>query len=371
MDAPAFPAKPGGLAITSLCELIMTHYRFSRVATVCFILIFLHLPYSAGQDVPEAPETENPAEDEPVEPLSIKLSVDEVRLDVVVLDKNGNPITDLTADDFEVFQDDRRQKVLASVYIDNQANTVSRPAVSLKGSLNPPQLPAIALKREDVRRTIVFILDDLEMSFEDGYNAKMALRNFVEKQMQSGDMVAVLQTGYGNSAFQMFLSDKRELLARIDAMRLEMTNGFNPAYLARRSAFALPDILSFSFRTLKDMPGRKFLIMMSPRAANAAPHSDGLISPREIGARFNKTTDDALRAGIVVSLLDIRGLQNYESNYADASVGLASSTIDGRYGGTTDAVLFRFLQLRLGDPTARDRLLVDLSLPAARRTALS
>ena len=82
------------------------------------------------------------------------------------------------------------------------------------------------LKKEDIRRTIIFALDDLSMNFEEGYCAKMALRKFVEKQMQIGDMVAVLQSGYGNkSDFQMFHSDKRELLARIDVMRLEMNNG--------------------------------------------------------------------------------------------------------------------------------------------------
>jgi hypothetical protein len=62
----------------------------------CFLFFLPGLsPFSVGQGISAAiatPAAENTSE--PTEPLQIKLSVDEVRLDVVVLDKKGNPITD-------------------------------------------------------------------------------------------------------------------------------------------------------------------------------------------------------------------------------------------------------------------------------------
>ena len=36
-------------------------------------------------------------------------------------------------------------------------------------------------------------------------------------------MVAILRTGHGNSALQMFLSGRREALVRIDTMHVERT----------------------------------------------------------------------------------------------------------------------------------------------------
>jgi VWFA-related protein len=196
-------------------------YSSRAVIALLVALCFLHIPFSAGQDIPTTPAVENASETDPaetLEPLEIKLSVNEVRLDVVVLDRRGNPITDLTAADFEVFQDNRRVAVTSSVFIDSQADAAAQSAAAQKGVPNLPASSATTLRKEDVRRTILFLVDDSAMRFEHGHNTKMALRNFAEKQMQPGDLVAIIRTDYGNNALNMFHSDRRELLARINAL---------------------------------------------------------------------------------------------------------------------------------------------------------
>ena len=309
----------------------MMCFRFS--VTAAFIYLFLLSPhFSFGQDVmakPEANAASESASDEAeqVEPLRIKLSVNEVRLDVVVLDNKGNPVTDLTAEDFEVLQNGKQQNVVSSVYIDNQPNTAvkSSPAQknSRKDGLSLPPQPAAALKREDTRRTIIFVVDDLSMFFEDTYYARMALRNFVEKQMQDGDMVAILRTGYGNSALQFFLSDKREALARIAAMRMEtaLSPNIDASHLFRIYDNQLSTI-SYGLRVLRSMPGRKILNVMTANPTLFVPdNSDMMIKPggsasiqmfdfhKEYNDRFSRMADDALRAGVVVNFLHIAGLQ--------------------------------------------------------------
>ena len=47
----------------------------------------------------------------------IRLGVEEVRLDAVVLDKKGRQITDLTVDDFEIRQGGIDQKLSSAIYI--------------------------------------------------------------------------------------------------------------------------------------------------------------------------------------------------------------------------------------------------------------
>jgi hypothetical protein len=48
---------------------------------------------------------------------SIKIGVEEVRLDAVVVDRKGRQITDLTAGDFEIWQDGNMQTVTSCTYV--------------------------------------------------------------------------------------------------------------------------------------------------------------------------------------------------------------------------------------------------------------
>jgi len=75
------------------------------------MLLFIILPICVGQGVPAKPKTESESESDKIDPYKISVNVSEVRLDVVVLDNKGRPITDLTAEDFEVYQDRRLQEV--------------------------------------------------------------------------------------------------------------------------------------------------------------------------------------------------------------------------------------------------------------------
>ena len=313
----------------------MSHIRFSGIFVVfCFGSFFLLISYSTGQDVPATatPVAESTPDHEPAEPLEIKLSVNEVRLDVVVLDKKGNPITDLTAADFEVYQDKKRQEILSSVYIDNQPHATAQSAAGRKNAPNSglPLTPSPLLKKEDVSRTIIFLVDDYAMWVDNGYYAKMALRNFVEKQMQPGDLVAIIRTDYGNRALNMFHTDKREALARINALPTTMvrspvediagfssvgTPGMSAAVFEMQKEFNarvfknLVSNLSYSINTLKNMPGRKIINTVTKTLKYYSEDEPILL----------KLSDEALRAGVVINFLGIDGLKNFAENGADAS----------------------------------------------------
>ena len=291
-----------------------SNFRFSGISTAfCIVLFFINPHISAGQDASDTASVENVDVPESIDPLLIKLSVNEVRLDVVVVDNRGRPVTDLKAADFEVFQNGARQNVVSSVYIENQSDSAVQPSSPQKDARNLPPLPTAELKREDARRTIIFVVDDISMSFENGYHAKMALSNFVEKQMQTGDMAAVLRTGYGSSARQMFFSDKRVLLAQIDAMRMEVAlePNHDDSDLFRIYNNQL-STLSYSIRALKDMPGRKILIMITTLPTLVIRNNDFGNSEIDFHALynepFNRLAEDALRAGVVVNYLNIGGL---------------------------------------------------------------
>jgi len=145
----------------------MPHIRFFRVAIIfCLGLLFLNLPFSSAQDIPLTSATESEVKSDLVDPFKISVSVSEVRLDVVVLDNKGRPITDLTAADFEIYQNKTPQEVASVIYIENQAEAAARPSASRKDAPNLAKFPVTTLKEEEVRRTIIFVVDNLSMGFE-------------------------------------------------------------------------------------------------------------------------------------------------------------------------------------------------------------
>jgi VWFA-related protein len=144
-----------------------------------------------------------------------------VRLDVVVVDNKGKQITDLTADDFEVFQDSKKQEITSVRYISQEIPLSSRKAIVSPGSETSITTPK--LKREDVRRTIVFLVNDRSMLFEDVYRARMALRKYINEQMQPGDLISIFKTSRGTATLQAFTSDKQELVARTENIQWSPT----------------------------------------------------------------------------------------------------------------------------------------------------
>jgi VWFA-related protein len=265
--------------------------------------------------------------------FKIQVSVEEVRIDAVVL-KKGKQVTGLTAKNFEVYQDGQLMQIVACKYVNDQLTPAAQPgsaqsgAVKQKDSRKLPPIPMAKLTREGVRRAVIFIVDDISMDFSNLNHARMGLRKFAEAQMQQGDLIAILRTSYGKSANQVFTSDKRELLARIEAVEWGPSAGralsedeLNPVYESQSST------INYAIRALKDMPGRKELVVITAQpqlgGGVAGSPADTFTYESRYKAQFDRLADDALRAGVVIHLLDIRGVE-----VADMSSIAASNPAD-------------------------------------------
>jgi VWFA-related protein len=249
--------------------------------------------------------------------FKIRITVDEVRLDAVVLDSKGRQVTDLTAEDFEIRQDGRPQKITSCTYINNYLPPPPMADRIPRDSKVMPVIPTPMLEREDVKRMIGFVVDNLSMRFEDVHFARQALKKFVEKQMQPGDVVAIVQTANGSAARQLFSNDRQYLLSAIDRLRW-----FMDARVIKRISTQYMAI-DYFIKAMWDMPGRKSLILIT-----AQPTLPTLLMPdigRQLqdwkptsveraymGDSLNSLADKALRAGVVIHTMDIRGLQGPE-----------------------------------------------------------
>jgi VWFA-related protein len=253
----------------------------------------------------------------------LKIDVNLVQLDAVVTDSKGNPVGDLKAEDFEALQDGKAQTITHFTYVKTVAATANA-GPEAAGTAQGATIP----RREDVRRTIAIVVDDLGLSFESTVRVRAAVKKFVAEKVQPGDLVAILCTGRGSGVFQQFTTDKKLLSAAADAIRFNMTNRVGlyaiPATMLRsreprvfegrpeedsldefrQEYFTVGTLgsLQWVIRGLRDMPGRKSIVLFSENMAMF----------EAVDARVNtlvqRVVDSANRSSVVFYVIDPRGL---------------------------------------------------------------
>jgi len=308
-------------------------------------LNFTILSTLLAQSPPQGPPQLKPVEDEVV-----RVSTNLVQIDAVVTDKNGKQVTDLRAEDFEILEDKRPQQVSAFSYVSTDYNagssSVVPPPLPVK---NAPPLPPSPLRPDQVRRTFVFVVDDLGLSLQSFAAVRSGLKNFIEKQMQPGDLAAIVRTGGGAGALQRLTADKQQLYAAID--QAHWRAGFNRASLRlfhpseslglreslKGTFLALDNIVS----SLKVLPGRKsvlfftdsFEIYNNPQdlkiGGDVAPKPGVLSSNTTGNLNADEVTDypsllarlvqASSRASVVIYPVDARGLVYTGPTASDSS----------------------------------------------------
>jgi VWFA-related protein len=306
-----------------------------------------------------------PAEDEVV-----RVTTNLVQIDAVVTDNDGNQVTDLRAEDFEIFEDKRPQQVSAFSYVSVDQKPLPLPAPPAPPDVkNAPPLPPTPLRPDQVRRTIVFVVDDLGLSFSSFSAVRSGLKKFVDQQMQPGDLAAVIRTSGGAGALQRLTTDKREINNAIESLRGYYQH-FNrvgvhlfqpPAEIplasaeqAEASTSLTGTLMSLTniVRALKVLPGRKSVLFFTdsfqtlpdasdltigettkatpgvlslPAVSRAA--TDRLIDPRSIGGLVQA----ASQSSVVIYPLSAFGLQYTGPTAADrapSGAGLIGWTAD-------------------------------------------
>ena len=148
-------------------------------------------PQPPGNDQPPAaavPAPE-PSQDEPSQPAVFRSEINFVRVDAIVTDDDDNAVVDLTAEDFEIFEDDAPQQI------------ESFELVELTGEFDPELPPPSSIhnsydeEREAARsdsRIFVFFLDEYHVRDINAMRMTEPLVEFVETQLAPSDLVAVM-----------------------------------------------------------------------------------------------------------------------------------------------------------------------------------
>ncbi|MEN6537564.1 MAG: VWA domain-containing protein, partial [Bryobacteraceae bacterium] len=275
-------------------------------------VLLLLAPVLVAQTVPET---------------TLRITVNLVQVDAVVTDSKGQRVTDLTKDDFVILQDGKPQKVTHCTYF------AEPPAAPVPSAVNAPAGAPVAvraLKASQTRRVVVLVIDDLGMAFSSVHFAREALRQWVDEQMQPGDLVAIIRTGASDHATQQFTNDKRLLHAAInrarwnglgrgdsDADDLDDAQEQSAARIAmlktEMSNLGTVGALTWVVGGLQGMPGRKSVIMLSDGFKLWVNERTGPVEFARVlertSAQLQKLVDLANRTGVVIHTIDARGLQ--------------------------------------------------------------
>jgi VWFA-related protein len=318
---------------------------------------------------------------------TIRISTELVQLDVVVTDKKGKVVSNLKKEDFELYENGKKQQVNFFEFIAGGL----RPGAGKSGGevadkATAPEISSQGPGIGDVRRIFAFVIDDLTIRHEDLNYIRQMLGNFVETRMQPSDLVAIVRSVGGKGLLQQFTTDK-DLLRRAIAALTPKTHPFanfnnpdaprlpnNPTALMAGGGGANPvgagietsapfDIstneladtnvapddsnktlrafmslgtASFVIDSMKQLPGRKALVLVSGGMPflSSRPGSEA----SNITYFLNALSDNATRAGVTIHTMDIRGLEaqravaSFEDTPGKSMVGMQGSTAAGASG---------------------------------------
>jgi VWFA-related protein len=146
------------------------------------------------------------AQEKLVESIEVRV----VNVDVVVTDHAGNPVTGLTKDDFEIFDNGKPQKV-TNIYEVRPGNEAETPNIA--GALEQKAETAPAPPQEMRSRRVVLFVDNSTLANFERTKVLKALEKFIEDDMRAGDETTLVTWNPGLKIVTPFTSDRSQLKA--------------------------------------------------------------------------------------------------------------------------------------------------------------
>ncbi len=228
-----------------------------------------------------------------------------VLVDTIVTDKQGKYLTDLTAKDFKVWEDNKEQPIKSFSFE--------------SGSASPS---------EDHRHYLVLLFDNSTISTTDQVRARDAAAKFIEANAGPDRYMAIINFGGTVSVAQNFTADAERLKQVVRNVKFSSVSPNQPVEVA---SLGMPQFgnaeANFGARTLllalrsvaknlASVPGRKSLVLLTA-GFSIDPHDpDSLERQSELLAVISACN----RANVAIYPIDVRGL---DSGITAASPGSA------------------------------------------------
>ncbi|MDE1160464.1 MAG: VWA domain-containing protein [Acidobacteriaceae bacterium] len=293
-------------------------YEFARKSTAALLCALLSLPVAAFAQQAQ-PQQESSG-------FTMKISTNMVLTNVVVRDKKtGEVVKGLTASDFTITEDKKPQKISSFDFQNVDAAAVLNEKGTATGKTSVADMlnndfasdPA-ALKDH---RLIVMFFDMSSMQDDDIDRAVDAARNYVNKQMQPADLVAMVSMSTSLKMDQDFTSNKDALLRVLSRYNGDDDTGFanggttgsTDATSDDGSSFAADDSEFNSLNTDRELFAIRTIAKSLERVEQRKSmlfFSGGITrNGIENQASLRAATNAAARSNLAIYSVDTRGLQ--------------------------------------------------------------
>jgi len=263
-----------------------------------------------------------------------------VVVNVSAKDKDNNPIPGLTADDFIVTEDGKRQKIAVFEYqrLEEPAAQDARPAVGpAKAAVAPPAVQTAAtspVKYKD-RRLLVLFFDLAGMPVEDQMRAQQGALKFLNSQIAAQDLVSVMTYSSTLKVVQEFTDNRDLLLSAIKDLPIGDTGAAGAstgedtgeAFTADDTEFNIFNTdrklaaLESAAQMLRALPEKKALVYFTSGMSRTGVENQ---------AQLRATVNAAVRANVSLYPVDARGLAA-AAPLGDATLGSPGGR--GMYSG--------------------------------------
>jgi VWFA-related protein len=139
-----------------------------------------------GQAQPQAPPPPTGPDGQPI----FRAGINFVRVDVIVTDKNGNPVDNLKPEDFELVEEGKPQKIETFKLIALDGGLMSSTNEPPR-QIRTDEDEESEASRDDVR-LFAFFLDDYHVRIENSMQARDQLARFVQTQLGPSDMIGLM-----------------------------------------------------------------------------------------------------------------------------------------------------------------------------------
>ncbi len=358
---------------------------------ILLLLLFVLTAWSATPaQTPTPSPTPKPQDD------VVRVYTELVQTDVMVFDKQGKFVNNLTAKDFELRVDGKPRTIQAFEQITAGSDEESQLAAA-RGSTT------INLKRPvplDRGRIVFFYIDDFHMDLASLVAAKKVINHFLDKEMGQNDQAAITSATGQIGFLQQLTTDRMILRKALDRLsprsysvrdfdrppmseyeaylieRLDrdvfeffvtetvrpnpgMTRDVAAGLVRGRASASQAQAARFNQNTFagleslvksaRNLPGRKVVFFLSGGFLIENRHSDSFSKLREI-------TNAAAKSGVVIYSMDTRGLVASLEDPADARAFRSNGPNDPR----------RTIR---SSPQLRMVYMLSLSIRAAKRSS--
>lgn len=197
------------------------------LVTVAVAVVTLGAQQPPAQPPPAQPPPAQGASPTQQQPPVFKAGTNQVRVDVTVLDRKGEPVSDLTKEDFEVREDGIPQTVDTIKLIEAGGQA---PEDDTSLPIRSPQHAAVEAARDDIRVFVIFWDEYHIGQMAPAIRAREALTNFVQFAFGPTDLVALMDQLTPSDAIR-FTRDRRALADEVHKLK-----GRQGVYLPPRSA---------------------------------------------------------------------------------------------------------------------------------------